>query len=293
MFEPRLSWVRADGFDQVDNKMSIFPMGLAPADLERLRWATQHLERPSLAARLMSVVGTPIEIAVKLLPRPIYHRLHVAADAVIAQALEIAVSSLRHNEESDPKHGAYRGLVAGTGAIGGFFGVYGLLLELPISTTLMLRAIAEIARAEGEDLHSTEARLACLEVFALGGPSKSDDAAETGYYGIRLALAIPVTQAVHHLSTYGFSRPGAPVLVELIELIGARFGLVISEKAAAQLVPLLGAAGGAAINLAFMSHFQEMARGHFVVRALERRYGRELVKSSYEAILRGDASPTR
>jgi hypothetical protein len=273
--------------------MSNYPVGLAPADLERLRGAIQHLEHPSLAARLMSVVGTPMEIAVKLLPRPLYHRLHAAADAVIAQALEIALSTLGHDETFDPNNGTYRGLVAGTGAIGGFFGVYGLLLELPISTTLMLRSIAEIARAEGEDLHSAEARLACLEVFALGGRSKSDDAAETGYYGIRLALAIPVTQAAHHLSIYGLSRPGAPVLVGLIELIGARFGLVISEKAAAQLVPLLGAAGGAAINLAFMSHYQEMARGHFVVRALERRYGRELVQSSYEAILRGDASPTR
>lgn len=270
--------------------MSGLPVGLTPADLDRLRWATRHLEHPSLAARLMSIAGTPIEIAVKLLPRPLYRQVRAAADAVIGQAMEIAASSLRHDREADPRNGLYRGLAAGSGAIGGFFGVYGLLIDLPIATTLMLRSIAEIARSEGEDLHSAEARMACLEVFALGGRSESDDAAEAGYYGIRLALALPVTQAARHIAEYGVSRPGAPVIVELIEAIAARFGVVVSEKAAAQLVPLLGAAGGAAINLVFMSHYQEMARGHFVVRALERRYGRELVQSSYQAIL-GEEEP--
>ena len=262
-------------------------MALAPSDMERLRWATQHLEHPSLAARLTSMVGTPIEIAVKLLPRPVYRQARVLADAAIGQVMEVAVSSLRHASEADPRNGLYRGLAAGCGAVGGFFGVYGLLLDLPVTTTLMLRSIAEIARAEGEDLGSAEARLACLEVFALGGHAETDDAAETGYYGLRVALAVPITQAAQHIAEHGLGGRSAPVVVELIQAIGARFGLVISQKAAAQLVPLVGAAGGAAINLVFMSHFQEMARGHFVVRALERRYGRDLVQANYEVILRG------
>jgi hypothetical protein len=35
-----------------------------------------------------------------------------------------------------------------------------------------------------------------------------------------------------------------------------------------------------------MSHFQEMAHGHFAVRRLERKYGKELVQANYEAIVR-------
>jgi hypothetical protein len=153
----------------------------------------------------------------------------------------------------------------------------------------MLRSIAEIARAEGEDLSLPEARLACLEVFALGGHAESDDAAETGYYGIRLALALPVTQAACHITEHGLAGRSAPVLVDLLRAIGERFGIVVGQKTAAQLVPLIGAAGGAAVNLVFMSHFQEMARGHFVVRALERRYGTDLVQANYEAIRRSGA----
>jgi hypothetical protein len=260
---------------------------LAPSDLERLRWATEHLEHPSLAARLTNIVGTPIEIAVKLLPRPIYRQVRTWADAAIGKGMEVAASSLRDHRQPEPHIGLYRGLAAGSGAVGGLFGVYGLLLELPISTTLMLRAIAEIARAEGEDLSAPETRMACLEVFALGGHSESDDAAEAGYYGIRLALALSVTRAASHIAEQGLAGRGAPVLVDVIEAIAARFGAVVSKKVAAQLVPLIGAAGGAAINLAFMSHYQEMARGHFVVRALERRYGPDLVRTTYEAIRRG------
>lgn len=257
---------------------------MEPQDLERLRWATQHLEHPSLAARLSSLIGTPIEIATKLLPRALYQQAHRLADAAVERVMEVAVSSLRHAHESDPRNGLYRGLTAGCGALGGAFGLYGLLLDLPISTTLMLRSIAEIARSEGEDLSTPEARLACLEVFALGGHAESDDAAETGYYGIRLALALPITQAARHLAEHGLAGRGGPVLVELIRAIGARFGVVVTQKAAAQLVPLIGAAGGAAVNLIFMSHFQEMARGHFVVRALERRYGSHLVQANYESL---------
>lgn len=269
--------------------MSELALRLEPRDLERLRWATEHLEHPSLAARLSSLIGTPIETAVKLLPRPLSRQAHRLAQAAVGQAMDLALASLRHVQGSDPRDGLYRGLVAGCGALGGALGLSGLLVDLPLSTTLMLRSIAEIARAEGEDLSHPEARLACLEVFALGGHAQSDDAAETGYYGICVALALPITQAACHLAEHGLAGRGAPVLVELIRAIGARFGVVVGQKTAVQLVPLIGAAGGAAVNLAFMSHFQEMARGHFVVRALERRYGRDLVQVNYEAIRRTGA----
>ncbi len=73
-------------------------------------------------------------------------------------------------------------MVLVSGAVGGFFGLPGLIIELPISTTLMLRSIADIARSEGEDLSSFDAHLACITVFALGGRSRDDNAAETAYY---------------------------------------------------------------------------------------------------------------
>jgi hypothetical protein len=270
--------------------MKQLPTTMNEADLKTLRWATRHLEHPSLAARLTSVVGTPIEIGVKLLPRPLYLKTREIADLAITKALQTAVSSLRHKKEPDPHDGLYRLLAACSGAVGGVFGLYSLPVEFGISTTIMLRSIAEIARHQGEDIHETEAQLACMEVFALGGSSEEDDAADTGYYGIRLAMAWPVTHAAHYIARHGLAADGAPLLLSLITAISSRFNVALSQKVVAQMVPLIGAAGGAAVNTIFMSHFQEMAHGHFSVRRLERKYGKGLVQANYEAIVRESQS---
>ena len=49
-------------------------------------------------------------------------------------------------------------------------------------------------------------------------------------------------------------------------------------------MPVIGALGGAAVNYAFIDHFQEVARAHFVVRRLERRYGKDAVRTAYERL---------
>jgi len=38
------------------------------------------------------------------------------------------------------------------------------------------------------------------------------------------------------------------------------------------------------VNYAFIEHFQDMARGHFIVRRLERAYGEEDVRREYERL---------
>jgi hypothetical protein len=47
---------------------------------------------------------------------------------------------------------------------------------------------------------------------------------------------------------------------------------------------VVGALGGAAVNYAFIDHFQDVARGHFAVRRLERLYGKEKIRSEYDLI---------
>jgi hypothetical protein len=36
--------------------------------------------------------------------------------------------------------------------------------------------------------------------------------------------------------------------------------------------------------LVFINHFQDMARGHFAIRRLERKYGAEVIEREYQAI---------
>jgi hypothetical protein len=173
-----------------------------------------------------------------------------------------------------------------SGAVGGFFGSPGLLLELPISTTLMFRSIADIARREGEDLSTDDAQMACITVFALGGRSRTDNPADTAYYAIRAAVTRALSEAVEFIAQRGLTEEGAPMVVRLLANLASRFGIMVTDKAAAEIMPVIGALGGASINLVFINHLQAAARGHFIVRRLERKYGGESVRREYEKVLK-------
>ena len=69
--------------------------------------------------------------------------------------------------------------------------------------------------------------------------------------------------------------------------IAARFGAPVAFKLSAQAAPVIGAAGGAAVNLAFLEHFRGIARAHFTVRRLERRHGAVLVRAAYDRLRDG------
>jgi hypothetical protein len=149
----------------------------------------------------------------------------------------------------------------------------------------MLRSIADIARNEGENLRAPETGLACLEVFALGG-HPDDNVLEGGYLAVRGLLAKSVSDATRYVGGRGLALDSAPALVRLITQLSSRFGLVVSQKTAAQAVPVLGALSGAAINLAFTEHFQTLARGHFAMRRLERVYDPVKVRALYAQVAR-------
>ena len=119
---------------------------------------------------------------------------------------------------------------------------------------------------------------------ALGGPSRSDDAAESAYFAVRAALAKTLTEAARHIAERGVAGGAAPALVRLTSQIAARFGIPVTEKVMAQSVPVIGAAGRALVNILFIRHFQDLARGHFIVRRLEAQYGQNAVRAAYDGL---------
>jgi hypothetical protein len=199
------------------------------------------------------------------------------------RALDVALFSLR-NPRIVGGRALHSGLACTSGAIGGAFGLAALAVELPVSTTIMLRAIAAIAREEGEDLADPRTGLACLEVFALGGPQTDETGAEADYFAVRAMLVRGLVEVADFTLNKGAVREGAPFLVRFMTQIASRFGVVVSQKLAAQAVAVVGAVGGAAVNLAFVEHFQQVARGHFTIRRLERLYGADVVRAEYDRL---------
>ena len=254
-------------------------------DFDDLRTAVMLLEDTGIGIRLMNLIGYPIEATINALPRMIGRPIGKAVSNTVWQLFYAALCTMNKKKRDRPFRFIHEAMVVISGAIGGFFSLPGLVVELPISTALMLRSIADIARSEGEDISSVDTQLACITVFGLGGRARSDNAAETAYYAVRAALARTLSKAAEYVAERGIMEESAPIAIRMMTNLASRFGLLVTDKMAAEMVPILGGLGGAAINLLFIKHFQATARGHFTVRRLERKYGQELVKREYERVL--------
>jgi len=257
---------------------------LSECDRKELQSAKKLLENPGIAIKITNIIGIPIEKGIEKLPATWSSKIGEITKKALLKASEAAIFTIKDKPGENAFNKWHKAGVALSGGVGGFFGLAALAIELPISTTIMLRSIAEIARSQGEAITNTETKLACLEVFALGGKSKSDESSESGYYAVRALLAKSISEAAKFIANKGLTEEGAPLLIKLITNISQRFGVQITEKLAAQAIPAIGAAGGAIINTIFIDHFQDMAKGHFIVRKLERAYGKEIIKKIYEEL---------
>ena len=261
-------------------------VSFADSDREALAAAVRRLESPSLAGRLAALAGKPVGLLQRALPAAASTGVAKLAKHALERALDVALFSLRNRRIAGGRK-LHSGLACTSGAIGGAFGLAALAVELPVSTTIMLRAIAAIAQEEGEDLEDPRTELACLEVFALGGPTTDETGVEADYFAVRAILARELVEIADFGIDKGVVRESAPLLVRFLTQIASRFGVVVSQKVAAQAVAVVGAVGGAAVNLAFIEHFQDVARGHFTVRRLERAYGVDAVRGEYDRIKSG------
>src|SRR6185369_12508129 len=144
----------------------------------------------------------PIEKGMAMLPKRASGLVNDATTKSLRAALRLAVVTMRKKPRPASRF-SHKVLAVGSGAAGEFFGLPALAIELPVSTTIILRSVADIARSEDEDLASPEARLACVEVFAFGGATKKDDAADTGYFAVRSALTLAVAEAAQFIAEKG------------------------------------------------------------------------------------------
>lgn len=260
---------------------------LSPKDLAELARAKEALEHPSLAMRIADRIGTPIDALVRRLPDAARSVVSEATRRALDACLDAALRTLADVRGGPATDWVHRGAVVATGAIGGAGGLAGLLVELPLSTALMLRSIADHARAQGEDLARVGTRLECLSLFAYGSRSRDDDAADSAYFAVRAALGRSVTRAAEHAARGAGGAivdRTAPPLVQLVARVAQRFGVTVADKAAAQLLPVLGAAGGATVNAIFIDHYQAIARAHFAVRRLVREHGEDAVRRAWALV---------
>ena len=205
-----------------------------------------------LGMQVVGVLGSQADNLLKNLPKPVRDGL----DSATLRALEVSFSAASASRGSLPDTGHWltRIMTVTTGAAGGFGGMPTALAELPVTTTVILRAIQGIAAAHGFDPDHPDTRADCLRVFAAAGPMASDDDMDLSFLTLRASVT-------------GATMQG------LIKTVSPRLATVLGQKLAAQTVPVLGAVTGAAINYAFTSYYQDIAHVQFGLRKLSEDTG--------------------
>ena len=266
------------------------------SNLIALNTAIALLETPSITSKLSNFIGQPLESALNKLPASTHTKIGELVQTALNKAADAALWSMDSKPQGNASNFLHKAMAATSGAVGGMFGFAALAVELPVTTTIMLRSIADIARSEGFDLNDAKTKLACIEVFGFGGPSSQDDATESAYYMSRSFMTEAVQAAGKALAEAAVQSGQTGLrgvtatqtgtwMAKFIEYIASRFGIVITEKVAAQAIPVLGAVTGATINTMFMDFYQDMAKGHFIIKRLEVQYGEQVVRDAYSGML--------
>lgn len=249
------------------------PLALSQGQIAELEHALNQVEAGrGVLVRLADLMGGAVGHAARLglrglgMTPDVQDKLRGMAEVAVTRAFDVAVIGMSGPSdtirplEAPPgrpiRDRALQAMVAVTGAVGGFAGIAGLAPDIGFTTLTIMREIARIAREEGEDLSTPDARRACLEVFALKAFPNIGEGRESelGYFSARTVLR------------------GRPVVM-LISEVASHYGLALGHKISLQLMPVAGALCGASLNAAFLAHYQALARAHFTIRRLEREHG--------------------
>lgn len=222
---------------------------------ERLKaLADRHARAGNVGIQILNIVGGKAESLLDRLPESIRSRLGETTDRALRLAMDAAHRS--RGVVQDSPGWMSRALTTAMGAAGGFGGLPTALAELPVTTTVLLRAIQDVAAEHGFDPGENGVQYDCIQVLAAAGPLDHDDGSDLAFLSTRMAVTGAALQA-------------------LIARVAPRLATVLGQKLAAQTVPVLGAAAGAATNYAYTSYYQQMAHVHFGLRRLAIDAGRD------------------
>ncbi|MEM7490239.1 MAG: EcsC family protein [Pseudomonadota bacterium] len=232
------------------NAEQIFPPLDREEELDRLAEILRQSD--GVGMQVLNLVGRQAEGLLDMLPEPVRAGLEGATAKALEQSFDIAAKS--RGRIRDGSDWLNRAVTLGTGAAGGFGGLGTALAELPVTTTIILRAIQGIADEHGFDPARPEIRAACLRTFAAAGPLDDDDGTDLSFLTMRLTIT-------------------GGAIKNLIAKVAPRLAVPLGQKLAAQAVPIIGAAAGAATNYVYTTYYQDMARVQFGLMRLGEQTG--------------------
>lgn len=155
------------------------------------RWPERYKGANGLGMKAVSFVGGQADSLLDRLPEGIRGQLDAATGQALIMANDAAWLSrngLDLNVTGDRADWINRLAITAMGAAGGFGGIPTALAELPVTTTVLLRAIQGIAAEEGFDTDDPKVRMQAIQVFGAAGPMAKSQTTDTAFLTARLSL---------------------------------------------------------------------------------------------------------
>src|SRR5262249_53890169 len=119
---------------------------LSPAHQRALQRAFIQLEEQHFGAQLADYSGQPFARVLRAMPKAASRGLNRVIEAAILRCLNLAIRSIDQTAKGPPASQLSSLMAAINGGVSGFFGAAALPIELPLTTALRRRAIADTPR---------------------------------------------------------------------------------------------------------------------------------------------------
>jgi hypothetical protein len=222
--------------------------------------------------RFLTRMGGSIEDRMRLLPAPLRESLGALTERLLSDTYLAAAGIGALPVVPRAGRRMHRAVATLSGAAGGAAGLGSAVLELPGTVALIFGAMQKAAAEHGYDPASEEVRKICLDILGSGGPGAWDDGVNASFVGARLSLSGTALHAI-------------------VARVAPRFGVVLGQKLASQMVPVLGAAAGAGVNYVFMDHYQQMAQVRFGLKRLAETHGEAAVVGAFRVAMARQVNP--
>ena len=273
-------------------------MKLSREEVQFIISAKSFLENESFIMKITNVIGKPVDYIQKKLPEKIGNKIDKIVKKSLNKSLEIAIKTTNSKSSNDfiidlkktkSSKIIHNALTGASGAIGGTFGIVGVIIELPITTSLIMRNIVSIGNQFGFKSSDPQFPFHCLSIFTLGSQrNPNDDQLDSSYYALRASLEVSIRKGAEFLAANSakivldnVKKGTAPEILNFIAKVAGYFEITVTEKMLAESLPIVGAVSGLVINVAFTNYFGNAARYHFGLLNLEKKYGKDVIEKIY------------
>lgn len=193
----------------------------------------------------------------------------IKRDGGVDKIEELRLKDLQLSDKlANNVHNWANGVAATEGAATGYWGLPGLIIDIPSLITMSLRVIHKIGLCYGYDcITQKDKQFVYTILSAAGSNSVNEKAASIStLQAINKTIAKETWKKIEEKAAE--NKYGIEALILAIKKLAKQLGINITKRKAAQSIPIIGAGVGAALNIAFINDVAWAARRSYQERWL-------------------------